>query len=129
MHCHYGTYPTIGDQIPLCEAVSNFALDMDFKSLYRPFWPGLAEFVNDHRAMRLSPPLLLACPREYAAQPLQLFIVGQQTRTWYNNEVLPLTTDERSIDILQGIYSNSFQLGAGLNTPFWQFVRRLCEFF
>lgn len=96
---------------------------MNFAAIYEPKWRQVAEYVNNHEGV--SPPLLLACPARYKVQKTKLFVVGQQTRRWYNDDTLPLSTNHQSIQQLQDIYLNKFCLGMGYPSPFWDAVRSL----
>jgi hypothetical protein len=99
---------------------------MDFKSLYSQHWETLFELLMSHRD--LSNPLLLNFPEGYQAQPTKLFIVGQQTHSWYNGEV-QLSKELNAIDDLMDKYKNGFRLGVKYRSPFWNAARKLEKLF
>ena len=94
---------------------------MSFLDLYADHWPQLVKLLR--REPRLSPPLLIDSADRLANQPLRLFVVGQQTNSWYNDEV-PIRKSPRAIEALQAIYAD-FSLGLTHPSPFWQAVREL----
>lgn len=88
-----------------------------FEELYRRHWP---EFASYLRTANASPPLLIHPPAGYSTQTRKLFIVGQQTRKWYDDAV-----DKTDLSSVMRLYEK-YQLG--LTDPrkvFWIFVRQL----
>jgi hypothetical protein len=87
---------------------------------YRQYWPGLLEILNrPHiRESRVSCPLLLAVPPDYAQSRCRLMVIGQQTRGW-------AAPRGNTIESLQENYTR-FHLGEHLlRTPFWQACHKL----
>src|SRR6059058_3906830 len=89
--------------------------------LYRTRWGQLYRFRKAKRGC--SNPLLINLSGDYYAQPTKLFIVGQQTNTWYNRHVV--SSRRASAESLVSIYRDRFGLGYGYNPIFWQAVRQL----
>ena len=93
-----------------------------FRKLYLELWPRLESLLRAHPEM--SPPLLLNPPDDYQGQRIHLFVVGQETATWYD-DLLRGKEGNAAIDTLMHIYKNDFRLGQIHPTPFWQAVRDL----
>jgi hypothetical protein len=98
-------------------------LTTSFRELYERHWEELIPCLSDHQD--LSSPLLVDPPDAYVRQAMKLFIVGQETATWYNHVVRSGDMNE-AIPRLMTLYKDCFQMG--LKKPrskFWQFVRKL----
>ena len=97
---------------------------MSFRQLYERYWPEFESFARSQPD--LSPPLLINPPDSYASQRTKLFIVGQETRGWYN-DIVAGATGTCVIDVLMNIYKHRFRLGVGKGrrSAFWDFVRQL----
>lgn len=94
---------------------------MSLFDFYSENWPRLVKLLRSEP--RLSPPLLIDSADRLLRQPLRLFIVGQQTNTWYNG-VVRIRESTAAITELQTIYEK-FSLGLEHPSPFWQAVREL----
>lgn len=71
----------------------------------------------------LSNPLLIDIVEKYSSQNKRLFIVGQQTNSWYDNYFEK--DNKKFVEKLMKNYKNQFKLGINYNSPFWDFVRKL----
>src|SRR5438876_7896215 len=89
--------------------------------LYRTRWRQLFRYRKAKRGC--SNPLLINLSAEYYRQPTKLFVVGQQTNTWYNRHVV--SSGPASAESLVSIYRDRFRLGDCYNPIFWQAVRQL----
>lgn len=93
-----------------------------FRELYEHHWPALQPYLQGRTD--LSPPLLVCPPESYAAQVTKLVVVGQETKSWYNDKLcgaLGTAAIARLLEVYQ-------QFGLGLRKPrsiFWMFVREL----
>jgi hypothetical protein len=95
---------------------------MKFIELYESYWKEFINFKNNHE--NLSNPLLLNYSIGYEDQETKLFIIGQQTQSWYDNIIIDDT--RKSILGLMKIYVNEFRLGlSGPFSPFWKAARVL----
>ena len=95
-------------------------MEEKFRELYQKFWPALEPVLLSDTGM--SPPLLLSPPDHYQRQNTRLFVVGQETNTWYNDRLRDKRGDA-AIDALMTIYKDEFRLGLKWPTVFWQAVR------
>ncbi|HEX7345059.1 MAG TPA: hypothetical protein VF398_12390 [bacterium] len=93
---------------------------MNFEEIYRRDWHNFIKFHTEHAG--LSNPLLLAGPDNYYGQKVKLFVVGQQTNSWYPST--KIDQDSGSIERLQKNYLE-FELGLIYRSPFWDAIRRL----
>jgi hypothetical protein len=91
-----------------------------FSDLYKRHWPAFFQYHQSRND--LSPPLLVNPLDNYTCQTTRLFVVGQETKTWYNTE--PMT-----IVRLMTIYKDEFKLGMACGKhrrgAFWRFIRCL----
>jgi hypothetical protein len=88
---------------------------------YQKHWADLFSFKSTQSGF--SNPLLIDCSAAYQAQHTRLFVIGQQTSTWYN--ACEVAADQKSVDSLIAIYRDQFRLGCGYKRIFWQAVREL----
>jgi hypothetical protein len=96
----------------------------EFHDLYAEHWPAFESYFRTISNPPLSCPLLLDTPRLYDFQPVRLFVVGRETRSWCN-ELAATHQGEPLIHELMSRYS-AFDCGtAHRKSPFWQFVRKL----
>jgi hypothetical protein len=79
-----------------------------FRELYAPLWPPFEQYLREKP--ELSPPLLINPLDDYANQLLRLFVIGQETRTWYN-DVMEKYTGIDVMNELMDVYKNKFRLG------------------
>ena len=92
------------------------------REFYVKYWPQLFSFKKKYPD--LSNPLLIGISEEYKKQGVKLFVVGQQTKTWYDD--CKMSSDIGSVDKLISIYKDKFNLGMCCKiTIFWQAVRKL----
>ncbi len=89
--------------------------------VYRKHWAKLFRYRKTNRGC--SNPLLIDLSADYWKQSTKLFVVGQQTNTWYNRHVI--SNRPTSAESLVSIYRDCFRLGYGYNPIFWQAVRQL----
>lgn len=94
------------------------------RQLYWQHWPGFIEFLRPRLELGLSPPLLIDPPAAYYTQSIRLFIIAQQTDSWYNEQFVPECTDT-PIRTFMKIYRDDFRLGLRRGGYFWRFVRHL----
>jgi hypothetical protein len=97
----------------------------EFRELYLKHWLGFETFYRSVSNPPLSCPLLIDPPDRYRSQPIKLFVVGRETRSWYNDTAEKLSGTQL-IDQLMSIYRSVFQVGIGLRrSVFWQYIRQL----
>lgn len=80
----------------------------EYRALYLKHWPKLEELRRSHPKM--SPPLLLSPPDEYASQATRIFCIGQETPDWYDDSFDPVgpidLLSPDAIDELMRIYKD-----------------------
>src|SRR6266513_4261609 len=94
-----------------------------YHELFLSHWPNIRSLRLSHPKM--SPPLLLNPPDAYARQATRLFVIGQETPDWYDDEFEgPNAVDlfsAEAVEVLMRIYKNDRRR----QTPFHQAVRDL----
>jgi len=96
------------------------------RQVYEQAWPKLSSaLAASAESDRLSYPLLIDIEaHNYLRAPKKLFVIGQQTSTWYGRWS-DLRTDANPISRLLGIY-REFQLGRDVFlAPFWSAAHRI----
>jgi hypothetical protein len=97
----------------------------EFRELYLKHWSSFEPFYRSVSNPPLSSPLLISPSDRYQLQPTKLFVIGQETHSWYN-EVAANFTGPALVDALMTVYKDEFQRGANYKrTPFWRFIRGL----
>jgi hypothetical protein len=97
----------------------------EFRELYLKHWSGFEAFYRTISNPPLSSPLLISPSDRYQLQSTKLFVIGQETHSWYNDVAANLT-GPALVDALMTKYKDEFQRARTYSRPpFWRFIRGL----